>query len=145
MLIRRVVALSLALPLALAGCGGGGGTESGAGPTAPPSPGSPTSPTAPTTPSTTASIAMRTDGDGYGSFSSSFLPSAVTIARGGTVTWTNGTDVAHNVTFDAAAGAPANVADNTTGSASRTFATAGTFGFHCTNHVGMAGSITVSP
>jgi plastocyanin len=31
------------------------------------------------------------------------------------------------------------------GSASRTFSTAGTFGYQCTNHAGMSGTVTVAP
>jgi plastocyanin len=74
--------------------------------------------------------------------SNTFSPAAVTIARNGTVTWTNATGTAHNVTF-AGTGAPANIANYSTGSNARTFATAGTFSYQCTNHSGMTGSVTV--
>lgn len=49
------------------------------------------------------------------------------------------------MTFTPANGVPANVANLATGTASRTFATAGTFEYQCTNHVGMSGSVTVNP
>jgi plastocyanin len=53
--------------------------------------------------------------------------------------------VQHNVTFDAAAGAPANIADRTSGGDSRTFMTAGIFDYQCTIHPGMNGQVTVTP
>jgi adhesin/invasin len=77
----------------------------------------------------------------------SFTPSAVTIPRNTVVTWEwQGTTVAHNVTFAPMAGAPTNIGDQTSGSAQRTFNTAGTFNYSCTNHPpGMTGSVTVNP
>jgi len=74
-----------------------------------------------------------------------FSPSAVTIGAGTAVNWEwQGTTVPHNVTFTTV-GAPSNIPDNTSGSVQRTFPTAGTFNYHCTNHVGMTGSVTVNP
>jgi plastocyanin len=72
-----------------------------------------------------------------------FSPAAVTIARTGTVTWSNDAGVTHNVTFAQVTGAPNNVPNFSTGSAARTFATAGTFAYTCTLHAGMAGQVTV--
>jgi plastocyanin len=134
--------MALAASLLLPGCGGGGG---GSAPTAPNNPSTPNTPGTPSAPSGSATIAMRTDDDGYGSRVSAFVPAVVSIARGGTVTWTNGTGVSHNVVFDAVAGAPASVASHTTGSNARTFSTGGTFAFRCTNHAGMDGSVNVAP
>lgn len=76
----------------------------------------------------------------------SFTPSSITVPNHTTVTWNwpNPT-VAHNVTFAAVAGAPTNIPDKTTGSANRTFDTAGTFNYQCTNHPGMTGVVTVTP
>jgi plastocyanin len=76
-----------------------------------------------------------------------FSPVAVTIARNAAVNWEwQGTTVQpHNVTFAIAAGAPANILDKTSGSEARQFTTAGTFNYTCTNHVGMGGSVTVTP
>jgi uncharacterized protein YjdB len=68
-----------------------------------------------------------------------FSPASVDIAVGGTVTWTLGS--AHNVTFDGGAGVPPNI--GIVNSDSRTFNTAGTFGYQCTLHAGMTGSVTV--
>ncbi|MEX1187387.1 MAG: plastocyanin/azurin family copper-binding protein [Gemmatimonadaceae bacterium] len=121
----------LAAFVAIAACGGGGSGE----------PTSPTSPNNPGAPASTASVAMSTTSDIYGE-SNTFSPTSVTIARSGTVTWTNTTGTAHNVSF-AGSGAPANIANHSSGSTARTFANAGTFSYQCTNHSGMTGSVTV--
>ena len=128
---------ALWLLLALAACGG---TYSSA-PTPPPPPPPPPPPGG--NPPSSASVAMTSGDDGYGSSTNLFSPAAVTIARAGTVTWSNNSGAAHNVTFGAEAGAPANVPNLTTGSASRTFASAGTFAYQCTNHTGMTGQVIV--
>ncbi|MBA3578759.1 MAG: hypothetical protein H0W42_02130 [Gemmatimonadaceae bacterium] len=124
--------LAVAVVASLA-CGGGGG--GGGSPTAPTPPG-------PGSPSTSASVAMGGGLDSYGYEVNAFAPSTVIIARNGTVTWSNPTGRMHNVTFSTA-GAPANIADHGSGTNARTFATAGTFGFQCTNHSSMTGSVTV--
>lgn len=73
---------------------------------------------------------------------SSFNPTSLTIQAGGAVTWNNTSGILHNVTFTTS-GAPANIGDHTSGSNQRTFASAGTFNYNCTNHGGMNGSIMV--
>ena len=70
-----------------------------------------------------------------------FSPANAVVARNGTVTWTFA--ILHNVTWDNPATSPANIGDTSTGSVSRTFATAGTFTYHCTIHGGMNGTVTV--
>jgi plastocyanin len=124
-------------------CGGGGGGDGyTTGPGTGPGPGAGSG--GPGTPSPTASVAMRQSDDGYGTATFSFAPAAVTVAKGGTVTWTNEAgSTAHNVTFAQTAGAPANVGNMTTGSASRTFNTSGSYSYQCTNHSGMTGTVTV--
>jgi plastocyanin len=73
-----------------------------------------------------------------------FTPAMVTITAGSDVVWQwQGTTVAHNVTFSTG-GAPANITDMTSGSASRTFSAAGVFNYSCTNHLGMNGQVTVN-
>ena len=114
-----------------AGCQGGGTTGMTPPPPQPPGP-----------PGATANVAMTSSDDGYGNAEFRFQPASVTVTRSGTVTWSNNTGVAHNVTFTAAQGAPADVPDGTSG-ASRNFATAGTFIYRCTNHQGMQGQVTV--
>ncbi|MDH3497977.1 MAG: plastocyanin/azurin family copper-binding protein [Gemmatimonadota bacterium] len=75
-----------------------------------------------------------------------FSPSDVTIATGGTVTWSWNTGVAHDVTWDA--GTPAASATNTNVTYQQTFANAGSFAYYCSIHggpggVGMSGTVTV--
>ena len=72
-----------------------------------------------------------------------FNPSPIRIDSGGTITFAFGS-VAHNVYFDAVAGAPADIpGNNASTSVSRTFATPGTYGYSCHIHPGMRGSIVV--
>lgn len=76
-------------------------------------------------------------GDGYGN--SSFNPANLTVAAGASVTWTNRDTVKHTTqsgttwSADLEPGA----------SFSRTFAARGTFGYRCTIHTGMTGTIVV--
>lgn len=104
------------LLLAALACGGGGG---------------------PTGPGQNPSASTVTLG------ASSFSPSSVTIQSGGSVSWSNTSGILHNVTFDPATGAPANIGNHSSGVNARTFATAGTFGYQCTLHGGMTGSVIV--
>jgi plastocyanin len=75
-----------------------------------------------------------------------FVPTSATVARNATVTWVNSSGIFHNVVFD---NPPAAVAGGDLGNmdantiASRSFATAGVYAFHCTVHAGMNGSLTV--
>ena len=71
---------------------------------------------------------------------STFTPGNVTIAVGGTVTWSNKDGQAHNSTSDGGLWMQDIAAG---GEFTRTFSTAGTFAFHCAIHAGMAGTITV--
>ena len=125
--------------LTAAACGGGGG---GSGDYDPP-PTEPPPPTQPPQPLNDATVTMRSRAsDGYSAEEHYFTPTQVTLRRGGTVTWTNESGIAHNVTFGGT-GAPENVTSHTSGSHSRTFPTTGSFAYSCTNHGGMNGSITV--
>lgn len=120
----RSLLLGAALVLGSLACGGGGGD----GPTGPgpgPGPGPNPSPN-------TVTLGPST-----------FSPTSITIQTGGTVTWSNTSGILHNVTFNPATGAPANVGNHSSGSNSRTFGTAGMFGYQCTLHGGMTGSVTV--
>jgi plastocyanin len=71
----------------------------------------------------------------------SFSPANLTVTVGDTVTWTNSDAQAHTATADDASfdtGAISNGASGTV-----TFATAGTFPYHCSIHTTMTGTVTV--
>lgn len=71
-----------------------------------------------------------------------FIPVGVTVAVGGTVTWRNGSPVPHNVTSTTAAfQASPDLNPNETFQV--TFPQAGIFGYTCTLHPGMNGTVTV--
>ena len=115
---------------------GGGSTDSGSRntPTGPQPPGS-------QPPASASQITVRNN---------RFDPNATTVTAGTTVTWTwdacdddgygGRTCVEHNVTFDG--GGPSS-STQSTGSFSRQFTAAGTFGYHCTRHVSMSGQVVV--
>jgi len=126
---------SLATLALVSACGGGGGGGGGgdysSGPTAP------TTPSTPSTPSTpAANEVIATDAN-------AFNPGTLTVSKGTTVTFTF-QGVTHNVTFANVAGAPANVGNSTNTSVQRVFATAGSFGYACTLHAGMQGTVVVN-
>jgi plastocyanin len=76
------------------------------------------------------------------SVTSVFAPNIASVAQGATVTWVFGA-VEHNVTFTAATGVPANIANSVNTQVARTFSTAGTYAYQCTIHAGMTGTVTV--
>lgn len=135
--MRPPLVLLLAASLA---CGGGSDDPYDDGsPTEPPG----NTPNTPNTPAPqTASVELMSTGDGYGSLAHAFNPNRVTVARGGTVFWGNGTGILHNVSFVSGT-APADIPDFSSGSVERTFQTAGTFSYSCTNHSGMTGVVEV--
>lgn len=74
----------------------------------------------------------------------SYSPSTANITTGTTVTWTwsGGNYAQHSVTFNDGVNS---AAAKMSGTHSRTFATAGTFGYYCTVHgTGMSGSVVVT-
>ena len=71
-----------------------------------------------------------------------FNPATTTAAAGSKVTWTNSDTTAHTVTFDDGSADSGNIAPGST--FDHTFATAGTFAYHCTIHSQMKGTVTVS-
>lgn len=72
-----------------------------------------------------------------------FSPPTVTVKIGDKVAWTNGDETAHTVTFDdASVAGSGNLNPGTTFES--TFATAGSFSYHCKIHPGMKGTVNVS-
>lgn len=80
--------------------------------------------------------------------SMAFAPATLTVSAGAVVTWSNNDAVAHTVTsdtglFDSGSLAPAGNYSSG-GTFSYTFATAGTYNYHCTVHPMMTGTIIVN-
>ena len=71
-----------------------------------------------------------------------FNPATASVPTGSKVTWTNNDTTAHTVTFDDGSADSGNIAPGST--FDHTFATAGTFAYHCTIHSQMKGTVTVS-
>lgn len=72
-----------------------------------------------------------------------FVPAAVTVATGTTVTWTNHGSRMHTVTASSPAGVFESGYIAVGASWSFVFATAGVYVYHCDIHTGMAGTVTV--
>jgi plastocyanin len=112
-----------------AGACGGGGSDKSTGPTG----GSNTNTTGGSATATLVDVNMP---------GVVYAPNLIDIAQGGTVRFVF-TAVAHDVRFNGAAGAPADVGVTTNLTVSRTFATKGSFAFLCTLHANMTGVVTV--
>lgn len=74
--------------------------------------------------------------------SASFEPPTLTVARGTTVTFVNGANVTHNVTFSSNAPTEGNIGNHSQGSNVRTMATSGTTKFFCSIHGTTSGGMT---
>ncbi len=70
-----------------------------------------------------------------------FSPSSMTVARNTTVTWQNNDSVVHTATSDNGTWDTGDIAAG--GSKSVTFATAGTFTYHCARHPMMTATLIV--
>jgi plastocyanin len=71
-----------------------------------------------------------------------FNPASMTVKAGTALTWTNADNATHTVSADDGSFDSGNVASGAT--FSHTFATAGTFAYHCNIHSSMKGTITVT-
>ena len=121
----------LLVAVTLAGCGG----SSFNSPTSP----SPT-PTPGPTPGGTATLTITITGeDGAQSFS----PNPGTVKVGDTVAFFNADTIVHTATADGGAFNTGNIAPGAT-SAPITMTAAGNFGYHCSIHPDMVGSLTVT-
>jgi plastocyanin len=111
---RAAAATLVVLTLALVACGGGGGAAAEASPVA----------------TTTVDLPK----------SYKFVPAAIVVGAGATVTWTNHDDFTHNVTF----GEEAAMTMQPGSSVTRAFPDEGTFAYVCSLHPrDMTGSVTV--
>jgi plastocyanin len=73
-----------------------------------------------------------------------FTPSQITVAKGGTVTWTNNDSTAHTVVDDLSnVGGPSSGDIPPGGTYSFTFNKTGSFQYHCSIHPSMRGTIVV--
>ena len=74
-----------------------------------------------------------------------FNPSSIVVKSGSKVTWTwNDGTIVHNVTFTGGPSPrPADSGDMASGTYAPTFTTVGTYGYTCTRHSGMSGTVTV--
>jgi plastocyanin len=92
--------------------------------------GTPSSPTAPSSQPNTVNMSGM-----------AFGPASLTVPRNTTVTWHNADAVTHTSTSDTGVWDTGDIAAG--GSKTTTFATAGTFTYHCTHHPSMTGTIIV--
>ena len=113
---NRSFMLLAAVVVAAGGCGGSGGSY-GSGPSNNPG-------------STSKQISVKDN---------VFEPTATTVPVGSSVTWTWQGSQLHNVTFNDGEKSP----NQSTGGYTRLFGTAGAYPYHCTNHPGMTGTVTV--
>jgi plastocyanin len=81
-----------------------------------------------------------TDGTPVAIANFAYSPAQVTVSSGAVVTWTNSDTAAHTVTFDDGLDCGQIARD---GTLSATFATAGSFAYHCTIHPAMTGTVVV--
>ncbi len=93
----------------------------------------PTSP-GPSAPATSAPNTVAIAGFAFG-------PSSVTVAKNTTITWQNKDNVAHTATADDGAWDTGSIAPGA--SKAITFATVGTFAYHCTVHPMMKAMVVV--
>jgi plastocyanin len=137
---RRTAALATLLFLMTAGCGGQAATTA---------PGT-TTYGGPGTTALTASIGVQ---------DYLFAPSVDSVKVGTTVKWTNGGTLPHTVTSDASIWDSGQLVSPSSGGVDpyggggmtvggtyqRSFASPGTYTYHCANHPGMMGTIVVTP
>lgn len=98
---------------------------------------SPTPTPSPTTPGPAVSIVNGAST----AAASAYAPNPVTVAIGGTVTWTNNDTVAHTSTANNNAWSSRSIAPGAKFSV--TFSSAGSFPYHCEIHPGMVGTVNV--
>jgi plastocyanin len=143
----RIPALIVVIALALSGCSNAASpTPPAAAPSTGAAPSTEAAPSSGTTPSTAASLPAASAASSSNAVSikdTAFNPTTITVKAGDKVTWTNNDGFAHTVTLDDNSVDSGNVAAGAT--FANTFATAGTFAYHCKIHSSMHGTIIVTP
>ena len=137
---RRLIPMIglLTLLLIVAACSSSGGASATSGvPTVAPATAAPAS----VAPASAAPASAGGGGDAVAIANFAFSPTSLTVKAGDTVTWTNQDSTAHTVTADDGSFDSKNVAAGA--SFSQTFATAGTFAYHCTIHPTMTATVVV--
>ena len=137
----RIPAAIVVIVLAVAACSNPASPS-----TAPAAPS--TAPAASTPAGTTTPSSLPASGGATGSSAveikdTAFNPTTITVKAGDKVTWTNNDSFAHTVTLDDNSVDSGNLAGGAT--FDNTFATAGTFAYHCKIHSSMHGTVTVTP
>ncbi|HEY2916191.1 MAG TPA: cupredoxin family copper-binding protein [Candidatus Limnocylindrales bacterium] len=89
-----------------------------------------------------ASSGGGTGGNAVAIVDFAFNPTTITVKAGDTVTWTNTGSTAHTVTADDGSFDSGNLNGGAT--FNHTFATAGTFTYHCSIHSSMKATVTVT-
>ena len=85
-----------------------------------------------------------TDGGAVSIVDFAFSPAVITVTAGTVVTWTNLGSYAHTTTSDVGSLDPWDSGSlSTNGTFTRTFNTPGTYGYHCTIHPTMQGTVVV--
>jgi plastocyanin len=110
--MSKILPVLLAVALAIGGCAGGSSNPAAS-------------------PVDTGAITMKDN---------AFQPAHVQVPARTTVTWTNGDQVPHDVSFD---GGPKSAVLSFGATFQRVFDTPGTFDYECTIHPGMVGRVTV--
>ncbi len=76
-----------------------------------------------------------------------FEPTSITVQRNANLSFVNESGLLHNVIFEGGNPQGGDIPNHASGTNVRSFATAGTFNFHCSIHgnttSGMRGSVTV--
>jgi plastocyanin len=90
-----------------------------------------------------AGSSAATGGNSVAIVDFAFNPTSVTVKAGTTVNWMNNGSTTHTVTADDGSFDSGNL--NGGASFSHTFASAGTFSYHCSIHSSMKATVTVTP
>jgi plastocyanin len=137
---RRIVSLAASLAVGLTACGASASTTA-----TPPAAADPNTMAGMAAGSTGSSAApgpaVATDTVTINNFA--FMPAAITVKAGATVTWTNMDEEPHTV-VDGAHGIKSPVMGNQGASFTYTFATPGTYSYNCSIHPFMSGTVEVT-